>query len=157
MARHEEDREDLLREATALFERVEIHSPQFAEPVVVGFRRDGCASFFFGADPVLQFNTRNELRRAYLDGAMLKAVAGKLARLTKVRSATETALVRHDLDAAEIAAVLSRSDAVLQALAAALADDFTAREVPAAGVIDRVRAWLANRPPLAIAAAPNAR
>ena len=47
MARQESNREDLLREATALVERVELHVPAFEEPIVVGFRRDGCASFLF--------------------------------------------------------------------------------------------------------------
>src|SRR5688572_18570527 len=65
MARQEQDREDILREATALVERVELLIPEFPEPIVAGFRRDGSASFFFGADPVLQFNAQGKLRRAF--------------------------------------------------------------------------------------------
>ena len=41
MARRESDREDLLREATALVERAELTIEGFDEPIVVGFRRDG--------------------------------------------------------------------------------------------------------------------
>ena len=52
MALHEQDREDLLSEATALVQRVELRVEGFAEPVIVGFRRGGEASVFFGADPV---------------------------------------------------------------------------------------------------------
>ena len=49
MAQRETNREDLLREATALVERAEIRIPGESEPIVVGFRRDGSASFFFVA------------------------------------------------------------------------------------------------------------
>ena len=73
MARRESDREDLLREATALVERAELTIEGFDEPIVVGFRRDGSASFFFGADPVYQFNTAFELRRAFVVGLLYKA------------------------------------------------------------------------------------
>ena len=50
MARHQEDREDILREATALVERVELEIENLEDPVVVGFRRDSGPAFFFGAD-----------------------------------------------------------------------------------------------------------
>ena len=54
MARLEEDREDILQEATALVERVELEIENLEDPVVVGFRRDSGPAFFFGADPVYQ-------------------------------------------------------------------------------------------------------
>src|SRR5437870_346539 len=116
MAQRETDREDLLAEATALVERVElsIESPSNADfaaslatrgtkhdPIVAGFRRDGSLSIFFGGDPVYQFNARGELRRAFVNGLLYKAVQGKLAALRRVRSADETQLVRHDLTPAE--------------------------------------------------------
>ena len=50
MARHEEDREDLLAEATALVERAELVVEGAAESVVIGFRRDGCASIYCGCN-----------------------------------------------------------------------------------------------------------
>jgi len=73
MAREEEPREDLLREATALVERVELQIEGFAETIVAGFRRDGAASFYFGQDFVFQFNTANQLRRGYVEGRLFKA------------------------------------------------------------------------------------
>src|SRR5688572_26999220 len=68
MSRRESDREDLLREATALVERVELLVPGEGEPVVAGFRRDGSLSVFFGPEAVYQFNSAGELRRAFAGG-----------------------------------------------------------------------------------------
>ena len=121
MAREESDREDLLREATALVRRIELRVPNEAESIVFGFRRDGAASVFFGADPVYQFNAARELRRAYVGGKLLKADRGALAELTRVRTATEVQLVRHDLDAAQTATFLQTMLARLTQFAEALA------------------------------------
>ena len=73
MSRLERDREDLLREATALVERAEIRLGDFDEAVIVGFRSGGAASFYFGADPVFQFNADNQLRRGFVGGRLVKA------------------------------------------------------------------------------------
>ncbi len=123
MAREESDREDLLREATALVRRIELRVPNEAESIVFGFRRDGAASIFFGADPVYQFNAARELRRAYVAGKLLKANRGTLAELTRVRTPTEVQLVRHDLDAAQTATFLQTMLARLTQLSAALGTD----------------------------------
>ena len=40
MARREQDREDILAEATALVERVELQIAGETDPIVVGFRRN---------------------------------------------------------------------------------------------------------------------
>jgi len=120
MAREETDREDLLREATALIERIELRVPHEVETVVAGFRRNGAASFFFGADPVYQFNTSGELRRAYVAGRLLKAEQGRLVQLTRERTADAVHLVRHELDATETADVLQRMSDRLAALRNAL-------------------------------------
>src|SRR5213595_680144 len=101
-ARHESDREDLLREATALVERIELQIAGFDQPIVCGFRRDGSASFFFGPDPVYQFNTDCQIRRAFVGGKILKAEAGRLVALSRVRAASEVSLLRHELTENEI-------------------------------------------------------
>ena len=75
MARNQSDREDLLREATALVERAELRISGWSEPVVVGFRRGGGASLFFGGKEVYQFNAGGELRRAFVAGRLIKASA----------------------------------------------------------------------------------
>jgi hypothetical protein len=160
VARQTSDREDLMREATALVERAELIVPGLAEPVIAGFRAGGAASFFFGADPVLQFNAAGELRRAYAEGALLKAEAGHLVRLVRERSARETALVREELTDGETERLLEQWQASLAGLQAALAAGQVqvASEVPAgAEVARRVAAWLAARPAqIAIAARPHA-
>ena len=101
MAREESDREDLIQEATGLVDRVEYQVDFVDEPIVVGFRRDDSISFFFGQNRVYQFNNRNELRRCYLDGQLLKAERGKLVRLTRHRVDRQVQLVRHELSDAE--------------------------------------------------------
>lgn len=101
MAREEHDREDLLAEATALAERIELKVDGFPATVVAGFRGPGAASFYFGADPAYHFNSQGELRRAYARQLLYKAERGQLVSLNRRRAANEVQLVRHELDAAE--------------------------------------------------------
>lgn len=99
MSKQQQNKEDILREATALVNRIEIKISQKAvskESVFVGFRRDGAVSFFFGAEPVYQFNTRHEFRRGYCKGAMLKADNGKICNLTRVREGDQLVLLSRD-------------------------------------------------------------
>jgi hypothetical protein len=98
MARQEHDREDLLAEATALVERIELRLPEFTGSVVIGFRRDGCASVYFDGDPAWHFNTRGELRRAFVAGRLYKAEQGRLVALTRMRTNREVQLLRHELN-----------------------------------------------------------
>lgn len=107
MARETRDREDILREATALVERAEL-SLGGAEPIVAGFRRDGSISFYFGSDPVYQFNAAGQLRRAYVDGHLIKAEQGRLARLRRQQGEGQVELLRHDLDEPQTEALLDR-------------------------------------------------
>ena len=159
MSRSESDREDLLREATALALRAELEVPGYGEPIVVGFRKDGSASFFFGADPVYQFNAAGELRRAFAAGLLYKAERGQLIALRRERSATETALVRHELTPDETAALLATLRQRFGQLRAALQTGAhqVLREVPpAANLPQRILAWLEQLPDTPpIAAAPH--
>ncbi len=97
MARQEHEREDLLRDAVALVERAELRWPGAAEPLVVGFRRDGAASIYFGGEPVYHFTSRGELRRAYDAGLLYKSDGGQLVSLRRQRTPGEVQLLRHDL------------------------------------------------------------
>jgi hypothetical protein len=149
MARESSDREDLLREATALVERVELQVVGFDEPIVVGFRRDGAASFYFGSDVVYQFNADSELRRGFLDGQLYKANCGRLAALTPLRTETQTELRRHDLTEAETERFLMDTLSNLRQLSKSLlAGKFQiVGQVPAGDdVLARVRQWLAVLP-----------
>ena len=101
MAKQKQDKEDILREATALVNRVELKLGGEGEPddsVFVGFRRDGAVSFFFGAEPVYQFNTQHAFRRGYYQNTMLKAEQGKLVQLTRSREGEQLVLLRREFD-----------------------------------------------------------
>ena len=160
MARQEQDREDLLAEATALVERAELAMADRAEHVIVGFRRDGCASLYFSPDEAWHFNSRSQLRRAYLDGRLLKAEHGKLVVLVRERSGGEVQLVRHELSAAETTALLDELAGAMTSLHDQLLRGAyqLIGEVPAGShVARRTQAWLQSVPhPPQIADQPNA-
>jgi hypothetical protein len=150
MPREEHDREDLLREATALIERAELRVADCDAPVVVGFRDNGSFSVFFGGDPVYQFNSAGQLRRAYVAGLLYKAQHGHLMRLRRERTATETALWQQSLGPEDEKTFLADAKERLDALSSALEEQrFTLiGKVPAdADAVDRTRRWLSDLPP----------
>ena len=169
MAREESEREDLLREATALVERIELlprtPAADVSErllpdaPIFAGFRADGAFSVFFEQDPVYQFNDAGELRRAYVGGMLFKASKGRLASLERVRTASEVQLVRRELPDADQASFLQELSMRLESLASLLESgdfDVAGQVPPEIDVLGRVRAWLAaNREPT-VASRPNA-
>ncbi len=149
MARQESDREDLLREATALVERVELAIPGFAESIVCGFRRDGSVSLFFGADPVFQFNSALQLRRAFVGGRIHKVEQGRLIAFMKQRMAEEVALVRNELSHEEAEALLTTMQSYLTRLRMALEDGqytVAGQVPPETDVCGRILRWLAALP-----------
>lgn len=160
MARDELPREDLLAEATALVSRIELRVPGLADSLVVGFRNSGAASFFFEQDPAYHFNSRHELRRAYALGSLYKAEQGRLIRLTRQRSAEETALVRHELSASELEDFLAAAHRRLRLLLTALEENRAqVVGIAAAGgdIVAHVAAWLAaHGPSFSVAARPHA-
>jgi hypothetical protein len=160
MARQESDREDLLRDAIALVERVELAPAEagFAQRVVAGFRSDGAMSIYFGSDAAYQFNTAHELRRAFREDRLFKAVRGRLVSLERVRQQNEVQLLRRELSDAEQAAFLARLREMLSRVAADIdAGRFTViGQVPGdADVVGRVRAWLAQHRDPPVAARPH--
>ena len=106
VARNEQDREDLLAEATGLTPRVEFADPQ-GRTVLVGFRGSGASSVYFDAAPVYHFNSSGELRRAFIDGRIYKAEAGRLIALEKLRQAGQVVLQRHELSEKEMRNLLA--------------------------------------------------
>ncbi|MCY2962899.1 MAG: hypothetical protein NT069_04475 [Planctomycetota bacterium] len=102
MARQEQDREDLIAEATALRTRVEFQLPHPSEPVVVGQRSNGCLSVYFGADPVYHFDENGGLRRAFAAGVLYRSEQETLSRLIRHRPDQQTSeLLRSDLTVIE--------------------------------------------------------
>jgi hypothetical protein len=159
MAREESDREDLLREATALVERIQL-APVHAdgEHVTAGFRKGGELTVFFGADPVYQFNAAGELRRAYCDGLLIKAHNGRLASLRRERQPGAVQLLRHDLSDAEQTSILSRMTEKLRDFSARLerGDYHVVGEVPPdANVRGRLQNWLVKYHDPAVARSPR--
>ena len=104
MARNEADREDLMREAVALTERVELFVPGFEELITIGFRSNSAMSIFVGQDPVYQFDPSGRLRRAFVGGFLFRSQHSALARLERVRNESEVQLLRYDLSPSECAA-----------------------------------------------------
>ena len=120
MARDEADREDLMAEATALRERVELELPGQAGPVVAGFRENGACSIYFGPDPVFHYDDGGGLRRAFVAGDLYRSQGRTLARLTRTRTGSAVHLVRHDLGSSELARFLADMRDRLQRLHEAL-------------------------------------
>lgn len=137
MAREEQDREDLLREATGLSQRVELDVQDEPEPVVIGFRDSGSISFYFGAEPVFQFTSDDRLRRAYANGLLYKAERGKLVSLRRVRTSEATVLERHELTDEETVSFLdAMKERLTQLQAHLLAERFTVvGQVPEDGAV----------------------
>ncbi|WP_145275284.1 hypothetical protein [Planctomycetes bacterium SV_7m_r] len=81
MARESKDREDLLREGTAMPIRGRLVIQQ--REIVMGFRSAGAFSLYCDQDPVFQFNAHSELRRVFFQGRKLKAAQGSLVELTR--------------------------------------------------------------------------
>ncbi len=145
MARQEHERKDLLGEATALVERVSLRIAGRDDDVVVGFRRDHSASFYFGGDRVYQFNSQGQLRRAFVDDLLFKAEEWQLIALRRERTAETANLVRRVLDRSATEAFFETMRSHLEGLRHALANrQFTiVGQVPEhADLVGRVCRWL---------------
>ncbi len=115
MASQSQDREDLLRDASAFTTRLQLQVPtgEGSTEVFAGFRAGGAASFYFDQDPVYHFNTAGQLRRAFVDDYLVKAETGRLVRLHRQRSKSESAMIRDAMTTGEQQAFCQT---VLQAL-----------------------------------------
>ena len=146
MVRQDGDREDLLAHATALVERAQLRVPGEPEDVVAGFRSTGCLSLFFGADPVYQFNTQRQLRRAFAAGYAYKAEQGRLVLLERGSRGGRLELSSAELEPIAHDRLLKEMQLRLAALAKGLAhgDLKIVAQVPAtAEIVPRLAAWLA--------------
>jgi hypothetical protein len=148
MARITQDREDLLREATALVPRMmlEMEIQALHGEVFVGFRGDSL-SVYFGASPVYHFNSVGELRRAFLDDRLIKAESGQLVGSVRERTSHEVALISTPLSPAELECFLAGLTGRLRELCSNLdAGAFTVvGQFPSdSNIIDRLRTWLVN-------------
>ena len=147
MARHTQDREDLLRDATALVPRLFLRA-QFSKgscDVFVGFRPVSAVSIYFDGDPVYHFNTERKLRRAFVNDQNIKADDGWLVVWEPQRTAETVTMHGRTLSAIEQqefgATVLSRIGKLREALWAGRFE--LLGQVPADGnAISLLLAWL---------------
>jgi hypothetical protein len=156
MAREIHEREDLLRDARALVPRVLLRVEREGHSVEVfaGFRGESL-SLYFGDDPVFHFNSRGELRRAFVGDRLIKAERRRLISLERKRTAQETALERMELDADSEQAVLYDLSQRLREITAAFSTRMVAvvGQVPADGdAVSRLGKWLALHSEPAVAA-----
>jgi hypothetical protein len=120
MSRQESDREDLIREAVAFTERMELRIESLGDVVTAGFRPDGSLSLYFGQNPVYGFDPLGRLRRAWEDGFLYRSEPPTLARLQRVRTVQRTILQQTHLDSAALSEFHGRMLDGVQLLSAAL-------------------------------------
>jgi hypothetical protein len=161
MARAEDQREDLLRDAAAFGERIAWRTIDGRE-VFMGFRKSGGLSIYLDQDPVYHFTSDVQLRRAFVDDRLLKAEGRKLVEMRRQRPGGEVQLVSRALDAEATCEFLHAMQTALQTLS----DDLEQRRLQLVGQIpvdaaieERCREWLdvLVEQPLRIAASPHAR
>jgi len=124
--RLEVDREDLMREATALRQRAEFDVRGESESVIAGYRPNGSLSIYFGPDPCYHFDPDLRLRRAYVDGDLYRTQGTTLARLHRDRTSGTVDLQRHDLTPNERTQFMERVIERLSRFAASV-EDLTVR------------------------------
>lgn len=105
MNRNESDKEDLIKDASAMVDRAEFSIVSIDnQPSIVtaGFRKDDSLSLYFDQDPFYQFDGSGLLRRAYESGYLYRSQGVTLARLNRTRTSQQTTLNRNDLDSSEL-------------------------------------------------------
>lgn len=122
MARTESDKEDLIRDATALVERAELVCDHDETLITIGFFRDGRCTVYLNQDPFYQFDSEGRLRRAYENGLLYRSQTDTLSSMVRERSSDadgnpqSVTLSRRDLDASELHEFLTRMHGYLRPL-----------------------------------------
>lgn len=130
MAQHEHDREDLLRDAVAMVDRIAWQSADQGE-VFFGRRKNGAVSIYFDQDPVYHFTSDRQLRRAFATGRLLKAEGGRLIEMHRQRPPGEVVLASRELDDQATAAFMREMDDRLRWLLTNLGN----RQLPVVGQV----------------------
>jgi len=152
--------EDLIRTATALVQRIELAVDGFPGLLVIGFRSDGAASFFIGEDPVYQFNSAGELRRAFRAGKLVKAASRRLVELTRKQSDNRVDMVSRELSEEQHQQFLRELRETLSQLQQALLGNCycVTRQVPEdQDIVSLATQWIEQLPDsIPVADVPNA-
>ena len=149
MSHASKETEELLRDATALVERLSLQTPDWPDHVVVGFRSNGSASIFFGEDPVYQFNNKHELRRSYWRGQRIKSESGKLFALVPEPDVSRLRFVGRDFDEGQTHGYLAELTGRLEQLRTALANgnvQVVGQMPPDHDLLPRVITWIEALP-----------
>jgi len=158
MVKQEHDREDLLRDGKQMTARAEAVMDDVV--VVIGFRPNSQVSFYFGQDPVFQFNTARELRRVFHQGRSYAAIEGKLCELTRQRQGGRLTLVSQVIPANLEEMIFELFDSWVVRIQVALESTETVWTVVGeerVQFLERLTIWIANAPAsVVIAQTPNA-
>ena len=159
MARKVHEREDLLRDATALVPRIQLRLTRNDSPLEVfaGFRQEAL-SFYFSEDPVYHFNNAGELRRAFVDDKLIKAEKGKLVAWSPDRNDERTDMLRHDLTAEEqeqFCRVMLEWFTWLRTELSAKRYDVVGQVPLDSDALERLEEWLANLDGVKVAKSPR--
>ena len=164
MARSVQDREDLLRDATAFGTRVQlrVYRGPSAVEVFAGFRSQGAASFYFDQDPVYHFNNSGQFRRAFVDDVLITAERGRLVVLRRQGQDAAVTMLRQEMSAGQQQKFCESAASQLGALRQAISQgDFTvAGQISPAedsdeDVVARLAAYLKQCDKFEVAASPH--
>ncbi|MFK8114143.1 MAG: hypothetical protein AB8B91_18220 [Rubripirellula sp.] len=155
MAIEEHDREDLLKDGRTMPTRGQC---SFGEvELMVGFRPQGQASLYCGADPVFQFNQDHELRRAFFRGQRFSADNQRLVRLARQSSGGKVQFVPHAIGSAVEAELFQEfADWHQKLLEQNSRSSWRVIESTPGEFLSRLHSWIELAMPMRIAHAPNA-
>ena len=160
MAREVHEREDLLRDATALVPRLQLRLKSVASvgEIFAGFRSEGALSLYFNTEPVYHFNSGFQLRRAFVGHRLIKAQQGKLIAMQPRRESSSTVLVSHELNSDEMKKFSRKLVEHIELLRTVLHDGDYALvgQVPPEGdALARLAEWVTDFPGVEIADGPQ--
>ena len=159
MAKEIHERENLLRDATALVPRLQLQlrSNETEQEVFVGFREDAL-SLYFDSDPVYHFHSSRQLRRAFVDDRLIKALKGRLIAMRPRRGPYSTDLVSRELSPEEqdqFGLVLHERIALLRSALCDNSFELVGQVPPEGDALPRLTQWLTEFPGLQIAKGPR--
>lgn len=158
MAKDADDREDLLRDATAYVTRVEFMVPGFDHEVFCGFRANDAFSLYWGQDTVFQFNANAELRRAFWRDRMIASFKHQLHWLERDANAARVRLQRVPLTEKETSALMEAYATCRKTIVDVISSNehSVVGEFPEdANVSDRVVRWLQQQENVKLALHPG--
>jgi len=129
--------DDLMSEAVSLVPRMEFHCDPWTQPVLLGLNSLNWLFVYIGTDPMYRFDEHGRLRRAFVDGQLLRTTGETLAVMDRQSTSrlpdpqkTESALLRRDMPPEALLQFQQRVRTELQALANGLPHSRMTRQHP---------------------------